>query len=283
MAGGEATRASRWIETPEGLRALALFTFVFVCAIAREGPLAYEEPAFFANPGFLFEPWNGALAVFGRASFGIAHLIGDPSVTRLIAAGVIGLVAIYLARVSVPGAISLGLLPIAYPGPYIGPLNSQWFFAIAILVMATEAPRRWHPWALFVAGISGLAPCLMAPVFRDRRAEVLLACGAVQLAILATSGRHPLGLSADPTYLLLAALLLLSLIRSRLPTRTRLVFAYGGLAIIAAAVIAAGTVTGQGRYLTVPMTGIVVGFGSGFRTSRRLSGRDEPETPVVAV
>jgi hypothetical protein len=244
---------------------IVTFLLVSVVALAREGPLAYEEPSFYADPGPLFEPWNGALALFGRASFWAAHILGDPNVTRLIAAAVIGAVAVYLSRVSPVAALALPLLPTPYPGPYIGPLNSQWWFAIAICVMALERARSWHYVALVIAGLSGIGPCLMVPVFRDRRGLVLAATALIQVVVLITSSRRPLGHAPDPGYLLIATVLVVSLLFARLPMRTRLVFAYGGLAVLMAGLIAAGTLNGQGRYLAVPFAGIAIGLASYLR------------------
>src|SRR5262249_23036706 len=140
-----------------GDRAATWFVLLVVTALAfiRMLPvrLEYEEPQLLAevataNPlAYLFTPWNGAIQLFGRAAFLVAFPFGDTAalVTRLLSAGAIGVSGAYMfgrdqaipdRRVRLILAVSLPLFPIPDPGPYIGPLNSQWWFTIAVAGMA---------------------------------------------------------------------------------------------------------------------------------------------------
>jgi ribosomal-protein-alanine N-acetyltransferase len=252
--------------------------------------LEYEEPSLLAAVAtsqpldYALTPWNGALTLFGRVAFMVAYPFDEfaPLVTRLIAAAVIGAVGGYLAatlgRAGLVAGLSLPLLPIPDPGPFIGPLNSQWWFAVAIAAMATVPARRWHNVALVVAGLSGIGPCLLWPAFRDRRTFALLAPAVVQGLVLFLSTRRPTGQKPDPAYLLVMIALVACLAFARLPVRTRLVFLYAGLAILTAGLVAEGRLVGQGRYLAVPAVGIVIGLASFLRrpTAFRTDGSKAP-------
>jgi hypothetical protein len=258
--------------------AVAVGVVVTCLALVRMLPfdLVYEEPVEFwarvptMDPiAYVFTPWAGYLQTFARTAFLVAYPFGllGPLVTRLLAAGVIGSLATYLVRatavpssgVRIATALALPLLPTGYPGPYIGPLNSQWWIAILVLLIALAPQRRRHYPALLLAGLSGVAPCLALPVFRDRRVAWLLVPAAIQVAVLVSSGRRPLGLAMSLDFLVPAALLVGVMAVSRLPIRTRLGFAYLGLAILTLGSIITGGASGSDRYLAVAWTGIALG------------------------
>ena len=247
-ATGESALEARW-------QAALLFIVVTALALARMAPprLEYEEPFAFWDVvptmgplEYLFEPWAGYFGVFARFSFLVAHPLDDlgPLVTRLLASAVIGLVAVYFAsdalRDAIPSravriglAISLPMLPIPYPGPYVGPLNSQWWIALAVLGIALARSRPWHYPALLVAGFVGIAPCIVLPVFRDRR-WLALAVGVVaQLALLLSGERRPPGFSITIDYVLVMLLVGALMSAAPLPLRTRLAFGYLSIAILA--------------------------------------------------
>jgi hypothetical protein len=229
-----------------------------------------------SNPlAYLVEPWNGALMLFGRAAYIVAYPFGDlaPFVTGLIAATSIGLVGGYLASdalsraipsraVRVTVAASLALYPTGYPGPYMGPINTQWFVAIAVVAIALAEPRRWHYPFLVAAGLFGIAPCLAWPVFRDRRMVALFIPAVVQGIVLLLSDRRTTGIPMSPDYLLVMLALAASLTFAPLPIRTRLAFLYIGLATLTLGGIAMGELHNQGRYLAIPGAGIALGLAS---------------------
>lgn len=264
-------------------RSATWLVFVFVSALAflRMSPvrLEYEEPQLLGEAGtqdlwsYVVAPQNGAVQWFGRAAFVVAYPFGDGAalVTRLIAAAVIGAVGAYLfgRREAIPDrrirlilAVSLPLYPIPDPGPYIGPLNSQWWFAIGIAGMALSPVRRWHYPALLLGGLSGIGPCLLWPAFRDRRFVVLLITAIVQASVLLASPRRPQSLHVDAYWLALVLPLCASLLFARLPVRTRAVFLYAGVAVLTVGVYAMGTLVNQGRYLAIPWAGFVLGVAS---------------------
>jgi hypothetical protein len=262
------TRARLWGFARLGMTPVA----VFVLALARMPvQLQYEEPTAFWGNHSVFEPWAGYFQVFARLSFAIAWAVGNPFVTRLLAALVIAAVAALLirsaavvpdARVRVVGSLSLALMPIPDPGPYLGPLNAQWWIAIAVLVIALSPPRPWHYPAVLVSGFVGLAPCLVLPAFRDRRGLALLFPALIQAAILASSTRRQDGFPASTDYLWIMLVLAAVMVVARLPLRTRLAFLYLGLAVLALGAFASGRLDGQWRYLAIPGAGVTLGLAS---------------------
>jgi hypothetical protein len=265
-------------------RLVGIATVVAIAVLVRELPatLIREEPLqFWARvptmdpPRYLLEPWAGYLQVWARAAFLVAYPFGDagPLVTRIIAALAVGAVAAFLAsnrmRSAIPDgqlrlgiALSLALVPTAAPNAYDGPLNSQWWFAILAICIALVPPRRWDGPLLLGLGLTGAAPCLVLPVFRDRRALWLLVPTVMQAALVATSTRRPLGLGISPEYTTIAFLLIVVMIVARLPGRTRLAFVYVGLAIIALGALTYAGVPGNWRYLADAWVGIFLGVGS---------------------
>jgi hypothetical protein len=273
-----------------------VFIGVAVLAFVRMLPvrLEYEEPQLLAEAGaqdpltYLFTQWNGALTLFGRASFLVAAQFGDAGafVTRLIAAAVIGAVGAYLfgrsaaipdMRVRLIVAFSLPLFPIPDPGPYIGPLNSQWWFAIAFAGMALSGPKRWHYPALVIGGLAGIGPCLLWPAFRDRRLVFLLVPAIIQAVVLFESDRRPKAAHLDLAWVVLVLALCAALILARLPLRTRLVFLYAGMSILAIGFLTQGSLVGQGRYLAIPAAGFVLGAASFLPPLRRAGVSREPD------
>jgi hypothetical protein len=248
---------------------------VFLLALARMLPfdLNNEEPRMLAAAGELFAANNGQLLVPARLAYLVASPFGEWAlvVTNLTAALTVGLVAAYVTtwREAIPDArarwilaLSLPLLPIPEPGPYVGPLNNQWWFAIATLGIALSPPRRWHLPALAAFGLSGLAPCLLWPVFRDRRGLVLLAVAGVQGLVLLASHRERFPYPMDAGYLAAMASVAGAMLVARLPTRTRLAFLYAGLVILALGAFGDGRLGLNYRYLAVPGAVIVIGLGS---------------------
>lgn len=253
---------------------------VFVLAFLRQpAGLVFEEPTEFwamvptMGPlEYLLTPpghGGGYIQILGRAAFLVAHAFGEPVVTRLIAAGIIAAVAVYLTTLRDPiprgryaFALALPLLPIPYPGPYVGPLNGQWFVALAVVGIALTAPRRWHYPALFLGGLVGLAPCLAWPVFRDRRLVALLIPTVIQAAVLLSSGRPASSVPIDPRYFVVMLALAVAMAVARLPLRTRLAFLYLGLAGLLAGAVLTGWFENQYRYLAIPGAVVVLGLAS---------------------
>jgi FkbM family methyltransferase len=256
-----------------------LITAVFVAValgtlVLRMWPpvLVFEEPLLFRQPLLsALEPWNGYLSVIGRGILVVAHLFGDagPLLTRVGAASIVGVVAGYLASadwaipsrpVRLIAALALPFIPTAYADAYVGPLNSQWWLAVLVLLIALAPAKRWHWPVIALAGLSGLAPCVALPLFRDRRSLVLALTTAVQLVLLLTTNeRHDGDLRPVRAFFFLAVALVASMSLARLPIRTRLSFMYLGLAILALGAYA----TGWGdRYFTVAWIGVVVGVAS---------------------
>jgi len=172
-------------------------------------------------------------------------------VTRLLASAVIGLIAVYFASDALADAIpsravriglamSLPMLPIPYPGPYVGPLNSQWWFALGVLGIALARPRTWHYPTLLLAGFTGVAPCIALPIFRDRRGLALAVGVVAQLALLLSGERRPPGFSVGIDYILVMLLVGALMSAAPLPLRTRMAFGYLSLAILALGAILTG-------------------------------------------
>jgi hypothetical protein len=237
--------------------------------------LVFEEPIEFwdrvttLNPlQYLAEPWAGYLQVSARFVFLVVHPLGDigPAITRLMSAAVIAALAWFLLRSSaIPSrtarvlpALALPVLPIGYPGPYVGPLNSQWWIATMVLLIALAPRQRWHAPILVVAGLTGLAPCLAWPAFRDRRVFALLIPTALQAVVLVSSQRRPASLAIEPAFIVIAAPLGGAMLMARLPPRTKLGFAYLGLATLTLGSILVGGVSGSGRFLAIACIGIVL-------------------------
>jgi hypothetical protein len=261
----------------------ALFFAVTALALLRMVParLEFEEPFAFwdivptMGPiEYLFEPWAGYLGVFARFSFLLAYQFDElgPLVTRLLAAAVIGLVAVYLASdeladaiprrtVRTAVALSLPILPIGYPGPYVGPLNSQWWIAIAVLGIALARPRRWHYAALLGAGFVGVAPCIALPAFRDRRIVALGVGVAAQAATLLMSERRSPGFTISPDYIAVMLTVGAVMLLAPLPGRTRIAFAYLSISILALGAILTGWPLELNlRLLAIPGTTIALGI-----------------------
>jgi hypothetical protein len=201
-----------------------------------------------------------------------------PFVTRALGALAIGLLAAaFLRSTAIPGptarlvtAVSLPLLPISYPGPYIGPLNSQWWFAALVLLIALEAPRRWHFPAVFFLCLTGAAPCVALPAFWDRRIIPIAAATILQARVFLASPRRPEALGISTEFLAVAIGVGIAMVIARLPSRTRLGFAYLGLAILALGLIAIGGGDLAFRYLTVAWVAIVLGLASRLDSPPRL-------------
>lgn len=240
-----------------------MFLFVSVAAFLRQPlMLVHEEPQMVGS--WFLEPNNGQFTIL-RAAF----LLPSPELTsRIVAALIIGAVALLLltrteaipdARVRLVAALALPLLPLPDPGPYTGPLNGQWWLALGVLLLALSPLRRWHYPAIILAGLSGIAPCLVVPVFRDRRGLVLAGVAAIQVVVLLTSGRGAHGLPSIGWLAVMAALAGAMTV-ARLPARTRLAFLYLGLVVLALGAFSRGEV--EYRYLAIPLVGIVLGLAS---------------------
>jgi hypothetical protein len=261
-------------------RSVLVFACVFAISLLRMLParLVSEEPSQFwatvptTDPmSYLLMTWAGYVGVWARAVFLVGYQLGDagPLFTRICSAAVIGAVAAFFAshrldaaipfrgRPRIAFALSLAVLPIT--NPYVGPLNSQWWVALAVLGIALSAPRRGDTLFLFGAGFVGIAPLFMLPAFRDRRAIGLLIPAAVQVPLELLS-RHPVPPVMRPEFASVAILLLVALSVARLPRRTRGVFLYAGLATLAAGWIAVVPTDGGERYLTLAWVGISLGL-----------------------
>lgn len=249
---------------------MLLSLLVFIVAWARQpGELVHEEPRIVAdlaaNPWAVFSPNNGQITILKAAFY-------FPDASRVIAAAIIGFVAFYLLTRGYTGmALALPLLPLGEPGPYTGPLNGQWFVALAMVAIALEPPKRWHYPALLLAGLTGIAPCLAVPVFRDRRGVVLGAVAVLQAVVLLTSDRSPTGVPPDPAWLVWMAGVLAAMLISPAPSRTRLAFTYISLVMLALGAYVNGFVAY--RYLAVPWAVVALGVVSRLRRPAELDGR----------
>jgi hypothetical protein len=266
---------------------------VALAALARMWPptLVFEEPDYLnraADPLFAVQPGPlpGYLQILGQLAFVIARPFGDlaPLVTRLEAAAIIGLVAAFVASdalapaipnrsVRVLTALSMPLIPTAFPDGFVGPLNDQWWLAIAVLCLALIPARRWHYPAIAFVGLSGMAPCVALPAFRDRRGLVLLAATAVQLGTLLVGHHHDFDFVVGNAYLQVGLLLVASLALAVLPTRTRLAFAYLGLAILMLGSFETQGAAWHQRLFTIAWVGIFLGaYGTLLRARSWLLG-----------
>lgn len=264
-------------------RSGALFIVITALALLRMAPwqLEFEEPFAFWDVvptmsalEYLIEPWASYFVVSARFSFLVAYPFGDlgPLLTRLLAAAVIGLVAVYLASGALADAIpsravrtafalSLPILPIAWPGPYVGPLNGQWWIALGVLGIALARPRTWHYPVLLGAGFAGIAPCVVLPVFRDRRGLALAVGVVAQGAMLLLGERSSPGFTITPEYLAVMLLVGVAMVAAPLPARTRMAFAYLGVTIVALGAIFTGWTLGSSlRYLAIPGAAIALGL-----------------------
>lgn len=197
------------------IRLAIIWAVVSVVAFLRATPyLVWEEPTeFWARVptmpplSYLVEPWAGYLQLPARATFLVAHAVDSVTLTRILGAVVVGLVAAFLAsdrlapavpgrRVRLAFALSLALLPVAEP--YVGPLNAQWWLALFLVGMVLTTERRWWDYpAIAFAGLSGVGACLALPLFRDRRGLVLLGVCTLQGASLIAADRRPGGLGVS--------------------------------------------------------------------------------------
>lgn len=255
-------------------RRLLVFGIVFVLALLRQ-PMAFlfEETTDFWPGVPTFDPSGGYLQLFARFTFVVAHPFGPVIgllVTRVIAAAVVASVAVYLASLqdAIPSrtvrlvlALSLPLFPVlAGWGPYLGPLNSPWWFALAAVGISLARPRAWHYPFLLLAGLSGVTVCAAWPAFRDRRAVPLLVASAIQVAVLFSGPKlGHLALHIDAVYMLLVAGVVLLLANPALPLRTRLAFGYLALAHIALGAILSGVIPGNDRYVTMAWATLFLG------------------------
>lgn len=253
-----------------------VFAAVFLVAMWRQGPTPffYEESFEFwdrvpeLGVSSLWTPWMGYLQVFGRFAYLAAHALNSPAVAHVMAALVIGFVAVYLTRFHVLLGLSLAFLPPYGPnlGAYAGPLNAQWWLALLVVGIALSPPRRWHYPVIALAGLTGIAVCLAWPAFRDRRVVPLLAASAIQAGFLiADGGRQRLALvgypppmTIAPEYAVIALVLLLTLVVSRAPIRTRLAFAYLGLATATLGALMMGPLEGQERYIVAASAAVAL-------------------------
>lgn len=240
---------------------LAVFAFVALTAFLRMPGLVFEEPALYTAGPNPLEPQSGYFQILGRSAFLVARLLGEPVVTRIVAAAIVGLVAAYVWQAGWLWALGFGLLPTAFPDGYLGPLNGQWWLAVGLVVMALRPIRAWHYPAIVLAGFSGLAPCVMLPVFRDRRGLVLAAVTGVQALSVLAGERRPVGWAIGPEFTLVMVLLLAVMIVARLPPRAKLALAYAGLSLLVLGAVEMGDDWHQ-RYLTVAWAAIFLGVGS---------------------
>ena len=216
--------------------ALAVLAVVFAISLGRMFPihLVSEEPReFWAKVptmpaiNYLLTSWAGYLVVFSRAVFLVAYSLGDagPLFTRVCAAAIIGLVAAFWTSdrlaIAVPQrtvrigfALSLALLPLT--NPYVGPLNAQWWLAIAALGLALARPKAIDYVFFSLVGFSGTAPLIVFPVFRDRRGLALIPAGLIQAYLFLTSGRHPFPLHIREPFVMVAMLLIVAVVVGRL-------------------------------------------------------------------
>jgi hypothetical protein len=272
-----AIRKLATVREPPGRVAVMVILFAVVAVIAflRMAPprLEFEEPLAFWDvvptmnvAEYLVEPWAGYLQVFARIAFLLAHPFGDGGalVTRLLAAAVIALVAVYFASDALARAIpnvavrtgfalALPMLPIPHPGPYVGPLNSQWWVALAVIGVALAPRRAWHYPALLGAGLVGVAPCVALPVFRDRRWVPLAIATALQAVTMIAGERRPQALAISADYVVVMLTVVALMYFAPLPLRTRLAFTYLSCAILLLGAILSGLpLTLNWRFMAIP-------------------------------
>jgi hypothetical protein len=245
---------ARWATALVGL-------IVFAVALLRQPmELVWEEPQHFWRSMPLWEPWAGYLQVVARGAFAVAYPLESVPLTRVLAAAVIALVAMFLAstrlsqaipdrRVRIAFGVSLAFLPIAES--YVGPLNSQWWLALLLVGIALTTERRWYDYpTIALAGLSGIGACLALPVFRDRRGLVLVAVVMLQAVYLIGAARRPSGIAISWQFAIVAALVVLAVLTPRLPRRTRFGFGWLSLVTIALGSWTIAGAEGGWRYLT---------------------------------
>jgi hypothetical protein len=176
-----------------------------------EETAAFWAASFVMTPlSYLVEPWAGYLQVLPRAAFLVARLGPAelaPVVTLAIHAAVVAVVAAVLASdrmaTAIPDprgrlAFGVSIAALFVWEPFVSVLSAQWFLAILAVALAITPPRRVDHLILIVAGSSGIAPVLAAPLFFrswrpgsavDRRGLTLVAVGAVQAVVLLGSDR----------------------------------------------------------------------------------------------
>ena len=260
---------------------VAIFAVVTAIVLLRQAPILNGfvgvEPHGFWEPIATMDPhvyvvqlWAGYLSVWARVAFLIAYPFGEagPFVTRLLAAVVVGAVAAFVAsdrmapaipgrRVRAAFAMSLGLLPIV--GPYVGPLNSQWWIAIAVVVLAAVPARRYDVPLLLAAGFTGIAPCFALPLYRGWRFVALAIPTVVQLALVITTDPVPRQPHIEPSFVVAGIVLALaSVARSDLPIRTRVAFVVVGFGWMVAGSLR--ITLGPDRYEAAAWAGIALGL-----------------------
>lgn len=223
----------------------------------------WEEAAVFWAPTFtlgvasLWEPWAGYLQVVPRAAFLVARVFPAeiaPVAAIVLHAALIGAVAAFIAqarhaisddRVRVAFAASIAILP-AWE-PYISALSAQWFLALLLVVMAYEPVRRWHYPVVAVAGLSGVAPVIVTPVYlwrRDPRAIVLVPVAIIQTAAILSIGRNATPTEMLPVVAVLAVVGAGVLVAARPPMAPAL-----ALPAVATLVLGAASMNLTSRYL----------------------------------
>lgn len=239
---------------------------VFAVLMARElagGPLAFtwEDPYFWANTT-LFDPWGGHVQLASRLAFAIARLTPSigPVVTTVLHVLVVAFVAAFLASSRLAPAIpdrrlrlvlagSLAIIPL--PSVYLSPINAQWFLALYLVGLSlTTEIRKVDYIGVALAGLSGIGAAIALPLFwRDRRGLVLFGCTVFQAAVLLASNREPGGLAISIEFAALSILVIVALLLSDLPARTRFSFGYMGIATVVVGSYAIGGATGGARYI----------------------------------
>jgi hypothetical protein len=217
---------------------------------------------------YVLREWHGYVTPNARLVFLIGRALDSVLFTRLAAAAVVAIVAMFLAserlapaipdrRVRLLFALSLAFLPVV--GPYRGPLNDQWFVAIGLVGMALTTERRWWDYPLvFVGSLSGVAACLSWPTFRDPRGLVVLGVSIVMAGLIVVSDRRPSDPTMSTTVATIVVGVVLGMFSPQLPLRTRLSFGY-----LALVTIGLGALTGPGegagtRYLTAGLAFIAL-------------------------
>jgi hypothetical protein len=200
-----------------------------------------------------------------------------PTVTILVHAAIIGLVAAFLASDRSPSRSRTGASAWASRShsrccptteTFVTVLSAQWFLAVFVVALSLTPDRRWWDYpALAIAGLSGVAVIVALPLYwRDRRGLVLLGCAALQGLTLLTSTRRPNapGVNARDVAILGSLALAVILLR-QLPIRTRASFIYVGLLTVMLGMLVLGGSSGGGRtFLAISACLVLLALGGFF-------------------
>jgi hypothetical protein len=271
-------------------------------AIFAAEPLWEDGPVFylgaFRGLASLIEPWQGYLHIAARV-VALAAAVIPPAlapllmngVTILATAGVAAFIASDRLRTAVPDprlrlalAIGFVLMPAAQDLSW-HLVYLQWslaFFLLARVIADEPAPRwRWFDMAaVAVVGLTGPFSILFAPLYLWQRRRlgvvtwIVVACAAIQLFFVVTSGRATAGDSTVTDAIAILATRLLAepvlgfrvtgiLSQTGLPQIAGAAF----VAVVAALLVVAGSVIPRRTLIVLVYGAVVVAFAGVVRSA----------------